>query len=153
MKEHDIDDITELFTTENENHGIWKQPVIFGKKYKFEVLIFGNDSDSVQELSRKKLKEMRKHIQISSQGNIEEDDEADAIFDDDGTDDVMARFGGIRKLDGSCLKMGEFEIPTENNDESAKYYRAILKGMPELKDFIKKESNQRANFLSKGKKN
>lgn len=152
MKEHDIDDISELFTTDNENNGIWKQPIIFGKKYKFEVLIFGNDSDSVQELSRKKLKEMRKHIQISSQGNIEEDDEADAIFDDDGTDDVMARFGGIRKLDGSCLKLGDTEIPQENNEESSKYYRAILKGMPELKDYIKKESNQRANFLSKGKK-
>lgn len=153
MKEYEIDDITELFTTENENNGIWKQPIIFGRKYKYEVLIFGNDSDKVQELSRKKLKEMRKHIQISSQGNIEEDEGADAIFDDDGIDDVMARFGGIRKIDGTCLKFGDKDIPTENNEESAVYYRGILKGMPELKEWIKKESNQRANFLSKGKKN
>jgi len=153
MKEIEIDDISELFTTENANTGIWKQPIVFARKYKFEVLIFGNDSDRVQELSKKKLKEMRKHIQISSQGNIEEDDEADAIFDDDGIDDVLARFGGIRKLDGSCLKIGDKEIPTSNNEESEKYYRALLKGMPELKDWIKKESNIRSNFLSKGKKN
>lgn len=153
MKEIEIDDISELFTKENSNNGVWLHPIIFGKKYKFEVLVFGDDCDEVQEMSRQKLREMRKKINISNKKGISIDDDDDSLFDDDGVDDILARFGGIRKSEGEPLKFGEDEIPIIKTKESEQIYRNILVGMDELQDWIRKESKDRSNFLSKGKKN
>lgn len=153
MKDIEISDISELFTQDNANEGVWIQPTYLGKTYNFEVKVLGNDSDAVQEMSKRHLKEMRKHVQITQNGvgSIDDDLDFDALLSQN--EDALVRFGGIRKLDGSPLTFKGEEIPTEKTKDSEKFYKAILNGMPDLRDFIKKQSMVRDNFLSKGKKN
>lgn len=152
----EVDDFSALCTTEKANEGIWKQVVAFGKKYQIEVLVIGDDSDAVKSYEREVQREAIKKLRISSQKKVTIDEDA---FADDFTDidSALVRFGGIRKLDGSPMKFtfkGELvEVPVYKNKESEKYYRAMLVGSPEVKEFIIAEAKERADFLDNGKKN
>lgn len=152
----EIDDFNALCTTEKANEGIWKQVVAFGKKWQIEVLVIGDDSDAVKAYEREVQREAIKRIRISAQKKVSVDDDG---FDEEHNEieSALVRFGGIRKLDGTPLKFtlndDVVEIPVTKTKESEKYYRAMLKKSPEVKDFIIAEAKERADFLDSGKKN
>lgn len=153
-KSTQFNDLSELFTKDNADSGVWVQFVSLGRKWNIDVKLLGNDSDAVQIYNRSKIKEMQKHINIAGGRSVDFDDDAMDSILENKEEEALVRFIGIRKHeDKSALSLNGQEIPTEKTKECEKIYENILIGMPALKDFIMKESGERTNFLSRGKKN
>lgn len=150
----EISDLAELCTKDNADTGIWKQFVAYGKKYNLEIKIFGNDADVVQKYTRQKAKEQMKNIRISAKQDVELDDDTIDNVLETNIDGALVRFGGIRKMsDKSPLIFNGKDVAVEKNEKNTEIYAGILRGMPEMCDFIMKEAAVRADFLADGKKN
>ncbi len=153
-KNNEVKDLSDLFTKGNADNGVWKQVVLHGKKWNLEVKLLGGDSDEVQNYNRNKIREMQKHISIAGGKNVDLDDDAMDSMLENGVEEALVRFVGIRKVsDGSELELEGQKVPAEKTKDCEQVYGNILVGMPALKDFIMRESSERSNFLSKGKKN
>lgn len=153
-KSAQFEDLSELFTKDNADKGVWVQFVSLGKKWNMDVKILGSDADEVQLYNRQKVKEMQKHINIAGGRSVDLDDDAMDSILENKNEEALVRFIGIRKHDDkSALSLKDQKVPIEKNAENEQIYANILFGMPALKDFIMRESGERTNFLSKGKKN
>ena len=147
---NDFEDLSELCTGTSENEGVWIPVVLYGKRYNMKALVYGESSDAVQKKVRENLREKMKSLNVSGRGgNLSFDEEGlDDIVNDDGIDNCLLRLGGLVKLDGSPLKYNGADVPESKSEKGAEeIYRGILRGMPELADFIMRTAKERANFL------
>ncbi|MBR6079925.1 MAG: hypothetical protein IKP60_07200 [Treponema sp.] len=151
----DFDDLSELCTATQETDGVWVAVELYGRKYNLRALVYGETSDSVQKFQRNKLRKQMKNLNIRSRGGKVDidDDGIEDVVNDDGIDAALVRLGGLSRLDGSPLKFGGKNVPVTREGESVDdIYRGILRGTPELSDFILKVARDRAYFLPERKK-
>lgn len=149
-----IADLSELCSKKQQNEGMWFQMATNGVKWDVDVLVYGNDSDIVQEYEREKMKERVKNINFNNKKNIEIDDSTvDEVFAE-AVDSVLIRIGGIRKHSTQeALNFNGNVLPIEKNDSSEALYRALLEGSPDISDFVLAKSKEREDFLAYRKKN
>lgn len=151
----DFDDLSELCTGTAENEGVWIPVVLYGREVNLKALIYGEISDSVQKYQKDKLRKQMKRLNVKQKkGRLDFDDEGlEEVVNDDGIETALVRLGGLSKLDGSPLKFNGKDVPVTKDKESEEIYAGILRGMPELSDFIMREAKERENFLPQKKKN
>lgn len=143
-------DISEFATQEKAESGVWFQAEVCGQKMPMELLIYGDDSDVIQNHRKEKLRALKKATKKNN-GDIA-DEQLDEILDN--TDDVIKCIGGVRALDENGKptsdKIELFGKTIENDEES---YRFLIDKVRDLKNFILAKSKERANFLEGKKKN
>ena len=151
----DFDDLSELCTGTAENEGVWIPVELYGREVNLKALIYGEISDSVQKYQKDKLRKQMKRLNVKQKkGRLDFDDEGlEEVVNDDGIETALVRLGGLSKLDGSPLKFNGKDVPVTKDKESEEIYAGILRGMPELSDFIMREAKERENFLPQKKKN
>lgn len=143
-------DISEFATQEKAESGVWFQCVVCGQRMPIELLIYGDDSDTVQKYQRDKFRSLKKATKKNN-GDIG-DEQLDELLDN--TDDVVRRIGGIRALDDDGTPTDEKVVlfgKTLTNDEES--YRFLIDKVRDLKNFILEKSKERSNFLEGKKKN
>jgi hypothetical protein len=149
-------DISNLATQENSDSGLWFPVELYGKSADFDLLILGDDSDIVQQHSRKKMKKF-KNLAIKEKTNKDDefDDETIDEMLESGDEDILVRIAGIRgwkvERKGSKIISKEPEPVTfgekvlSNDRESFKF---LISKMPAIKDFVLSKARDRTNFLS-----
>lgn len=149
----DFDDFSELCTQTLSDEGVWKQVEVRGELWNVDVKFLGDDAEVVQKFAREKLRAKMKHVKINGNSASLDDETVDDVIKDED-ENAFIRFVGIRKHDTKKpIKWQGNEIPVEKTKESEKYYRAILKGSPDIRDFFMQETKYRSNFFPTGKKN
>jgi len=137
-------------TKENADSGVWFPVKLDGVKLPMALLIYGDDSDVVNEYNRDRLRK----IKIGKNGTDIDEDTLEELLDnqDEG---ILVRIGGVSCYDWK--KDERTEEPLELFDKQIKCdkksYRFLIEQIPALKNFIMEKSNERSNFLSEGKKN
>jgi len=149
-------DLNKLVTQENSDAGVWFPVVLYGKPADFDLLILGDDSDTVQQHSRQKVKKLKNIIPKDNKGNITEiDDEAIDELLESGNEDVIIRIADIRGW--KVERKGKNEISREpepvtlngkelGNDKES--FKLLVEKIPELKEFVLSKARDRTNFLS-----
>ena len=151
----DFEDLSELCTGPAENDGVWIPVSLYGKKRNLKVLVYGEACDSVRKFTNQKLREKMKSLNIKkgASGVSFDEEGIDDVVNDDGIDTCLARLGGLSRLDGSPLKFNGKEVSVLKSEGDTEIYKGILRGMPDLADFIMNSAKDRSNFLPQGKKN
>lgn len=143
-------DLSCYATKEKADEGIWCPVRIDGDKIPLAVKVYGSDSDTVKDYERAKIRKIGKNMK----GNKIDEDAIDEMLDSQDTD-VLIRIAEISSYDWKKKENTDEAIilngRTVENDK--KSYAFLLENFPALKDFILEKSNERANFLSNGKKN
>lgn len=138
-------DLSSFATKDKSEEGKWFPVKIDGTKYPIALLIYGDDSDIVQDFDRERVRKLGK----SGIGNGKEiDDEViDELYEskDEG---VLIRIGGISSYDwkkktniDEQITIGEVVI---GNDKKSFAY--LIDKIPAIKDFVT-EKSKRSNFL------
>ena len=147
--------LDQFVTQDNADAGVWTPVTLYGKPADFDLLILGDDSDAVQQFSRKALKKLKRAVGKGNQ--IELDDETiDELASDTGDEAVLVRIAGIRgwsvERNGSKetarkpepVMLGNVEL---KNDTAS--YKLLIAKIPAVKNFVLEVSRDRTNFLSK----
>jgi hypothetical protein len=150
-------ELDNLVTQDLADNGVWSPVMLYGKPADFDLLILGEDSDIVQQYSRKSLKKIKSFMGRTARSDkIELDDEAIDELADSSGEAVLIRIAGIRGWD--VERKGSKEISRKpekvtlggvelKNDRAS--YALLIKKIPAVKEFVLQVSGDRANFLSK----
>lgn len=142
-------DLSMFATKKNANDGVWFPVQINGIKMPVALLLYGDDSDVVQDYNNEKLRKIR----LNGDG-VDDEVINDLIDSKDGN--VYVRIGGISTYDWE--KGENINEPVVLNGRTIKSsdkasIRFLVEQIPALKDFILKKTNERKNFLSERKEN
>ena len=148
--------LDQLVTQENADTGVWFPVELYGKPADFDLLILGDDSDTIQRYGRAKMKKL-KNLAAKEKKNGD-DGFSDEIIDEmleSGDEDVIVKIAGIRgwktERKGSNVIGREPEPVTLNGKElgnDKESYRLLVSKIPAIKEFVLKKAGERANFLS-----
>ena len=145
-------DLSAFATKKQADEGIVIPVKIDGIKFPMAMKIYGSDSDVVVEHERAQIRK----LQLSKKGKKDIDDDVIEELLDNQDEAVVIRIGGIWTYDWKKKAVVNNE-PLELNgktlscDEDS--YRFLIEEMPAIKNWVMEQSNDRANFLSAGKKN
>jgi hypothetical protein len=152
---NDFDDLSELCTASQEKNGVWVPVELYGRSMNIKALVYGETSDAVQKFQKEKLRKQMKNLNMKQRGGRLDFDEdgLEEVVSDDGVDTALIRLGGLARKDGTALKFDGKEVPVEKNEASEDIYSGLLRGMPELADFIMRVAKDREYFLPEKKGN
>jgi len=147
-------DLNNLVTQENSDSGVWFPVVLYGKPADFDLLILGDDSDAVQQFSRKKMKKLKTLVANDQKSKEFDDDTIDELVESD-EEGVVARIAGIRGW--KVERKGKKEVNREpepvtingvelKNDKES--YKLLVSKIPAVKEFVLDKARDRTNFLS-----
>lgn len=150
-----VDDLSALFCKKNEDVGQWFQMRDRdGNLWDIDLLIFGNDSDVVQEFQKEVTKQKLQNMSLDKNGKVKIDEDAlDETLNDD-IEPALVRLGGVRKhSDQSALQLDGTAFPITKDDGNAELFRNLIHGSPDIKDFVIEQASRRSDFLSNRKEN
>ena len=145
-------DLSAFATKDNADDGVVIPVKIDGTKFPVALKIFGSDSDIVKDYERAKIRKLK----IGMKGKTEIDEEDIDELLDSQDEAVLIRIGGIWSYDwkkeavdeSDPVRLGKTVLGCDK-----KSYKLLIEKLPAIKDFVMEKSNDRANFLSTGKKN
>jgi len=146
-------ELDNLVTQDMANEGVWTPVVLYGKPADFDLLILGDDSDTVQRYGRKAMKKLKR---VMGKNEAEFDDETIDELADSNDEAVIIRIAGIRgwKVERKGAKeTGREPEPVMlsgaelKNDQAS--YKLLISKIPAIKEFVLRVSGARTNFLSK----
>ena len=144
-------DLSCFNTKDNADEGVIIPVKIDGQKLPLALKIYGSDSDVVQEYEKQKIRKLG--LGKKGKNEISEDDIDELLEHQD--DAVIIRIGGIYDYDWKKKTVTNEDTVIDGkvlkNDKES--YALLIDKIPALKDWVMKESNERGNFLSEGKKN
>lgn len=144
-------DLSCFNTKDKADEGVILPVKIDGVKMPLALKIYGSDSDVVKEYEMKKIRKLG----IGKKGKTELDEDDISELLDDRDNGVIVRIGGIYDYDWKEQKTTDEDTIIDGkvlkNDKES--YAYLIEKIPALKDWVMKESNERGNFLSEGKKN
>ena len=144
-------DLSAFATKKMADEGVILPVKIDGIKFPMAMKIYGSDSDVVVQYERNKIRKLG--LGKKGKSELDEDDIEELLEDEEGT---LCRIGGVYTYDWKKKTVVENEPVTLNGktiDCDKKSYEYLIEEMPAIKNWIKEQSNDRANFLSTGKKN
>jgi hypothetical protein len=150
-------ELDNLVTQDNADTGVWTPVELYGKPADFDLLILGDDSDAVQQYSRKSLKKLKSVMGAAAKNKEPEfdDDTVDELAD--STDEsVLVRIAGIRgwkrERDKKGKAVNEAAEPVTLNGTELKNdkesYKLLISKIPAIKEFVLNKARDRTNFLS-----
>ena len=145
-------DLSAFATKDNADEGVVIPVKIDGTKFPIALKIFGSDSDVVKDYERKQLRK----IKLGKNGKTDIDEEVFEELLDSQDDGVLIRIGGLWSYDwkkesvdeSDPVRLGETVLGCDK-----KSYKLLIEKLPAIKEWVMEKSNDRANFLSVGKKN
>jgi len=147
-------DLDKLVTQENSDNGVWFAVELYGKPQDFDLLILGDDSDTIQQHGRRKMKKL-KNLAAKEKNDGEFSDEIIDGMLEAVDEDVTVRIAGIRgwkvEREGSKVVSREPEPVTLNGRElgnDKESYKLLVSKIPAVKEFVLGKARDRANFLS-----
>ena len=144
-------DLSCFNTKDNADEGVIIPVKIDGQKLPLALKIYGSDSDVVQEYEKQKIRKLG--LGKKGKNEISEDDIDELLEHQD--DAVIIRICGIYDYDWKKKTVTNEDTVIDGkvlkNDKES--YALLIDKIPALKDWVMKESNERGNFLSEGKKN
>ena len=145
-------DLSAFATKDNADEGVVIPVKIEGKKFPIALKIYGSDSDAVKDSERAKIRT----IKFGKDGKANIDEEVFEELLDSQDDAILIRIGGLWSYDWKKEEVDEND-PVTLGDKTLgcnrESYKLLIEKLPVLKDWIMEKSNDRANFLSAGKKN
>jgi hypothetical protein len=150
-------ELNQFVTKDLADEGVWTPVELYGKPADFDLLILGDDSDTVQKYERKSLKKLKVVMDAAKKSKEAEfDDETVEEFSNSSDEAVLVRIAGIRgwkvERKGSKVISKEPEPVTYNGVElkdEPESYKLLISKIPALKQFVLKVSGDRTNFLLK----
>jgi len=146
-----------LVTQDKSESGEWFPVELYGKPQDFDLLILGDDSDTVTRFNREAMKKLKGAVAKEKKGNGGEFDEEtlDAMFDSN-EEAVLARIAGIRgwkkERDKKGKVISEAPEPVTLNGKEIKNdkesFKLLITKIPAIKEFVLGKARDRANFLS-----
>jgi len=140
-----------------EESGEWFPVELYGKRQDFDLLILGDDSDTVTKHTRERMKKLS---EISAKEK-EKKDEGFKIETLDAmtkmnNEAVLIRIAGIRgwkrEYDEDGKILNEAEVPVELNGKELKNdkesFKLLITKIPEIKEFVLSKARDRTNFLT-----
>jgi len=143
-----ITDLSQICSIDKSNEGVWKDFIMCGKKTNIKVLVYGDDSDIVQNYVKEQMRDKLKKINISGKNGVQFDEEDVEEMLENTVTPALIRFGGICQTDDTALSFKGAEFPKLKTADCVKEYEALLKGSPELQSFILEQAKNRTDFLS-----
>lgn len=144
-------DLSCFNTKDNADEGVIIPVKIDGQKLPLALRIYGSDSDVVRDYEKQKIRKLG--IGKNGKKDINEDDIDELLENQDEA--VIIRIGGIYDYDWKKKNVTNEDTIIDGkvlkNDKES--YALLIEKIPALKDWVMKESNERGNFLSEGKKN
>ena len=144
-------DLSGFATKDKADEGVIIPVKIDGQKLPLALKIYGSDSDVVKDYEKQKIRKLG--LGKKGKKDLDEDDIDELLENQDEA--VIIRIGGIydyewkkKTVTNAETKIGDKVL---TNDKES--YALLIDKMPALKDWVMKESNERGNFLSDGKKN
>lgn len=138
-------DLSCFATKKNADEGKWFPVKIKGVKFPISLLIYGSDSDIVQDYEKQRLRK----IGIGGIANKQIDEEALEELIESKDEGLIIRVGGISSYDwkkkeniNEPITIGDREI---RGDKGSIAF--LIENIPDIKDFISEKSNTRSNFL------
>ena len=146
-------DLSAFATKDNADEGVVIPVKINGTKLPIALKIFGSDSDVVKDYERAKIRKLG--LGKGGKKDLDEDDIDELLENQDEA--VIIRIGGLWSYDWKKEEVDESD-PVKLGEKiilgcDKKSYKLLIEKLPALKDWIMEKSNDRANFLSAGKKN
>jgi hypothetical protein len=151
-------DLSPFATQDNANNGVWTPIILYNKPADFDLLILGDDSDAVQQYSRKAAKKLKNIISKETKASdMEFSDEAVDELTDNNDEAVIVRIAGIRgwirERKGSKVvkeePAKELELGGKLLSNDKESYKHLIAKIPAVKEFVLKTARERTNFLSK----
>lgn len=138
-------DLSCFATKKNADEGKWFPVKIKGVKFPIALLIYGSDSDVVQDYERQRIRKI-------SLGKLKNNDIDEETFDElleAKEEGVLIRVGGISSYDWKKkVNIDEPVILYDTEIKSdKKSIQFLCESIPDIKDFITETSNTRTNFL------
>ncbi len=144
-------DLSCFNTKDNADEGVIIPVKIDGQKLPLALRIYGSDSDVVRDYEKQKIRKLG--LGKKGKKELDEDDIDELLENQDEA--VIIRIGGIFDYDWKKKTVTEADTVIDGkvlkNDKES--YALLIEKIPALKDWVMKESNERGNFLSEGKKN
>jgi len=157
-------ELNNLVTQDKADAGEWFPVELYGKQQDFDLLILGDDSDVVQQHSRKALKKLKGVMgEALKDKKPEFDDETVDDLADSNNEAVLVRIAGIRGWKIERDKKGKV-ISREPVQEITLFDRAtgkdralandresfsfLITKIPAIKEFVLGKARDRTNFLS-----
>ena len=144
-------DLSAFATKELADEGVIVPVKIDGMKLPMAVKIYGSDSDVVKDYERQKIRKLG----LGKKGKKELDEEDIDELLDNQDEAVVIRIGGIWTYDWKKKTTTDEPLvlfeKTLGCDKAS--YEYLCEKRPAIKDWVMEKSNDRANFLSQGKKN
>ena len=149
-------DLDKLVTQDLANEGQWFPVELYGKPADFDLRILGDDSDAVQQHSRRAMKKLRSVM--SRPGKANEDGLGDEAVDElaeSGDEAVLVRIAGIRgwkvEREGPKAISRQPEPVTLNGKElgnDKESFKLLVSKIPAIREFVLGKARDRTNFLS-----
>lgn len=144
-------DLSCFNTKDNADEGVIIPVKIDGQKLPLALKIYGSDSDVVRDYEKQKIRKLG--LGKKGKKDLDEDDIEELLENQDEA--VLVRIGGIYDYDWKKKSVTNEDTIIDGkvlkNDKES--YALLIDKIPALKDWVMKESNERGNFLSEGKKN
>ena len=144
-------DLSCFNTKDNADEGVIIPVKIDGQKLPLALKIYGSDSDVVRDYEKQKIRKLG--LGKKGKKEIDEDDIEELLENQDEA--VIIRIGGIYDYDWKKKQTTNEDTIIDGkvlkNDKES--YSLLIDKIPALKDWVMKESSERGNFLSEGKKN
>jgi hypothetical protein len=150
-------ELDRLVTQDKAEAGEWFSVELYGKPQDFDLLIFGDDSDTVMRFNREAMKKLKTVTVKEKNGKNEEfsDETIDAMFASND-EAALVRIAGIRGWKREYGKKGNvisetLEPVTLNGKEingDKESLKLLISKIPALKEFVLSKARDRTNFLS-----
>jgi hypothetical protein len=150
-------ELDQFVTQDKADSGVWFPVEFFGKPADFDLLILGDDSDTVMQFGRKAMRKLKGAMAKEKKSKDEEfDDETLDAMLESNDESILIKIAGIRgwkrERDKKGKVINETEEPVILNGKELKNDKESLKllitKMPAIKEFILSKARDRTNFLS-----
>lgn len=138
-------DLSSYATKKNADEGKWFPVKVDGVKVPLALLIYGSDSDTVQNYEKQRVRKIG--LMATKKNDVDEDTVEELLESQD--EGLVIRVGAVSTYDWSkgenTNEPVELDGKTIGNDKKSIAF--LLEHFPALKDFISEKSNKRINFL------
>jgi len=157
--------LDDLVTQDKSESGEWFPVELYGKTQDFDLLILGDDSNTVTKHTRERVKKLS---EISAKEKNEKNEKNEGLrietldtmtkMNDEA---VLIRIAGIRgwkrEYDEDGKVLNETEDPVTINGKELKNdkesYKLLITKIPDIKEFVLNKARDRTNFLSEPSRN
>jgi len=155
-------ELDRLVTQDKADAGKWFPVELYGKRQDFDLLILGDDSDTVTRFNREMMKKLKGAVVKDKKGRADEfdDDTIDAMFDSN-EEVALVRIADIRgwkrERDKNGKVISETPEPVTLNGKEIKSdkesFKLLISKIPAIKEFVLSKARDRTNFLSEQSRN